>query len=91
MAIIGYNELEERKIAANLDVEAISMNGNKPLPKGITYKLLLKRSLELRVKELESHMELQCRNEKLRTKNGKLIEIISGVRGALASKKKCRK
>lgn len=32
---------------------------------------------------VKSHLELQCRNEKLRTRNARLIKIITTIRGAI--------
>lgn len=73
--IISYDDLEVRR-----DEVAKQLKKYKPR---VGRKPNAQHVLEERLEELNSHMALQERNEKLRIRNRRLIEVVVEARNAL--------
>jgi len=76
--IMNYEKLEER-----LAVAKDTLEGYKDKSEGT---INVEIALANRVEELESHMKLQDRNEKLRIKNDRLIKLVTSIRHLLNGK-----
>ena len=78
--IIGYDELEARHREAVALYDRIRRTQVKRRVSSTAYAEL--ESLKDRIVELKSHMALQERNEEVRIRNNRLIEIIVAVKKA---------
>jgi hypothetical protein len=72
--IISYDELAKRKTALKVHIDALNRKQLRPT------KAILEDMINLRYAELESAMNLQIRNEKLRRQVTRLVGMIVTVR-----------
>jgi len=75
--IISYDELAKRKTALKAHIDALNRKQLRPT------KAILEDMINLRYAELESAMNLQIRNEKLRRQVTRLVGMIVAVRKAV--------
>lgn len=80
MAIISYDDLEMLKADVLADLHALK--AKEIMPKGFKYRRWCEVLLAKELITLKSHMALQIRNEKLRTQNARLVEMLKDVRKA---------
>ena len=82
--IKSFVALEEQLQNVIEDIEVVDTPGlAMEMSPGESWEGLFRLCLERRKEELESHIALQDRNEKLRIQNQRLIDIIMSVRKAL--------